>query len=573
MPIWLPPEHSEHAPANRRGRHSVLMHSDDHWMDVNWYELPREDPNLPEVHTYTNAMSYAPGDEVRFHVSCPAPSWSLEVYRDGAKPHLVHSADDLRASFVPAPEAAYKSGCGWPVRHVWRIPADTRSGFYRIVSVCHRPDGSRFLQHHFLVVRPTPETRSGPLLMVLPTATWTAYNGWGGANHYEGIEGPNGQEPSPVLSLQRPWARGFVWLPEGAPRICEPPPEPGAAPRYPVRDWSYANGFAQYSSSAGWAQFDRHFVRWAEREGYKLDIITQTDLESHADLLSNYCCLVVVGHDEYWSAPMRSAVDAFVSDGGGVARFAGNFLWQIRLEQGGDRQVCYKFRAPEQDPVRGTDKARLLTTLWEAPEVNWPGAATFGVNGMEGLYAGWGGFTPRGQRGFTVYRPKHWIFGDTGLSYADIFGDEARIFGYEVDGLDYTFIDGLPYPTGRDGAATDIEILAMAPAVLAEAQQQGPGVRMYIADSDLRALVRLMTGSEDEVALARYRYGSGMVVAMRKGRGEVITAGSCEWVMGLTRNDPTTQQITRNILNRFVSLQSRRTLRHRRTRGSERPAD
>jgi hypothetical protein len=553
MTEWLPPERSEHGPTNRRPRRSVPMHADDHWLHVNWYEVPQGDSVLPEVYTYTGALSYAPGDEVCFHVSCSAPAWSLQVYRDGLRPEVVHSAESLPGGFVPAPKAAYRTGCNWPIRHVWRIPCDMPSGFYRVVSICRRPDDTRFLQHHFFVVRPTPNTRRGRLLMVLPTATWTAYNDWGGANHYEGIDGPREDQASPVLSLQRPWARGLVWLPEGAPRICEPPPEPGAATRYPVREWAYANGFTQYSSSAGWAQFDRHFVRWAEREGYTLDMATQTDLEFRPELLDGYRCIVIVGHDEYWSAPMRSAVESFISSGGQMARFGGNILWQIRLEREGERQVCYKFRAQQEDPVGGTGDARLLTTLWEAPEVNWPGASTFGVNGMEGLYACWGGFTPRGQRGFTVYRPDHWVFGGTELCYGDVFGAEARIFGYEVDGVDYTVADGLPYPTGRDGASTDIEILAMAPAVLAEHDHCGDGFRSYIGDSDLRGLVKLMTGSTEASALARYRYGAGMLVSMRKGRGEVVTAGSCEWVMGLTRNDLTTQQITRNVLNRFLS--------------------
>ena len=553
MTEWLPPERSEHGAANRRLRRSVPMHADDHWLHANWYELPRGDSTLPEVYTYTDALSYAPGEEVRFHASCSAPDWSLQVYRDGLRPQILHSTEGLPGGFVPAPKAAYRVGCGWPVRHAWRLRLDMPSGFYRVVSICQRPDGTRFLQHHFFVVRPTPNARRGRLLMVLPTATWTAYNDWGGANHYEGIDGPEGDQASPILSLLRPWARGIVWLPAGAPRICEPPPEPGAAPRYPVREWAYANGFTQYSSSAGWAQFDRHFLSWAEREGYALDMATQTDLEFRPGLLDSYRCIVVVGHDEYWSAAMRSAVESFVWSGGRVARFGGNILWQVRLEGGGESQVCYKFRAPQEDPVRGTEQERLLTTLWEAPEVNWPGASTFGVNGMKGLYAGWGGFAPHGQRGFTVYRPDHWVFAGTELCYGDVFGAEARIFGYEVDGLDYTFADGLPYPTGRDGASTEIEILAMAPAVLAEHHHHGDGFRTYIGDSDLHALVKLMTGSTEVSALARYRYGAGMLVSMRKGRGEIVTAGSCEWVMGLARNDPVTQQITRNVLDRFLS--------------------
>ena len=64
----------------------------------------------------------------------------------------------------------------------------------------------------------------------------------------------------------------------------------------------------------------------------------------------------------------------------GVARFGANFLWQIRLEAEGRQQICYKFRAAAEDPVRNGKDAHLLTTAWEDKDVNWPGATTFGVN-------------------------------------------------------------------------------------------------------------------------------------------------------------------------------------------------
>jgi hypothetical protein len=554
MAKWILPERSEHGPTNERPVRSLPRHADDHWMHVHWYEVPHDDPAFPEVYTYTDAMSYAPGDEVRFHSSTTAPHWSLEVYRDGWQPELVHAASDLPGAFSATPKDAYKAGCGWATRHVWRLPPDLRSGFYRVVSTCARANGGRFMQHHCFVVRPNAATRRGRLLMLLPTATWTAYNDWGGANHYAGIDGGDANQFSPVLSLQRPWVRGTVWLPPGAPRnITEPPPELGAATQYRAQEWAFANGFGLYTSCAGWAQYDRHFARWAEREGYAFDMITQTDLQFRPEILQGYRCVVVVGHDEYWSGPMRAALEAFTESGGRLARFGADYVWQIRLEDEGRRQVCYKSRAPGEDPVRGTADARLLTTVWEAPEVGWPGAATFGVNGIEGIYANWGGFLPRGQRGLTVYRPEHWVFDNTDLYYGDVFGAAAGIVGYEVDGLDYTFRDGLPYPTGRDGAATDIEILAMTPATLAEGTQHGDGFRMYIRDVDLRGVVKLMTGGDAETDLQRYRHGAAMLVHMAKGKGEVVTGASCEWVMGLTRADPFTQQITRNVLNRFLA--------------------
>ena len=46
---------------------------------------------------------------------------------------------------------------------------------------------------------------------------------------------------------------------------------------------------------------------------------------------------------------------------------------------------------------------------------------------------------------------------------------------------------------------------------------------------------------------------AGMMVHMTRGKGEVLTAATCEWVMGLKRGDPFTQRITRNVLDRFTS--------------------
>jgi hypothetical protein len=540
-------------PFNVRPPEHFTMHADNMWHAQSWHEAPREDPAWPEVYTYTDAMSYAPSDEVCFHSSTHAPVWSLEVVKDGLAPRTVHQAGDLSGAFHPAPAEAYKTGCDWPVAHRWRLPKDMPSGFYRVISACQRSNGTRFVQHHFFVVRPAGATPAS-FLLLLPTGTWTAYNDWGGANHYAGTAGPGHDRPSSILSLQRPWTRGIVWMPEGAPRICAPGRAlPGEAPRYRHKEWAYANGFGQFSAAAGWAQYDRHFVRWAEAEGYAIDMITQTDLHYRPELLKGYRCVVVIGHDEYWSAEMRHAIDGFVEAGGKLARFGANFLWQIRLEDEGRRQVCYKYWAAAEDPVRDTDQRHLLTAAFEDRRVGWPGATTVGVNGLRGIYASWGGFAPDGARGFTVYRPEHWAFERAGLRYGDVLGGQAEIFAYEVDGLDYTFRDGLPYPTGADGAPPEVEILAMAPAVMAESEFAGEENHYYIGESDLRYRAEALEGVVTVETVRKHRYGSGMIVHMPKGRGEVFTAGSCEWVIGLSRRDAATEQITRNVLGRYTA--------------------
>ena len=556
MPADQPYVRPEFRPMNRRSRGTSVMHPGSDWHLSHWYEAPREDPAVPEVYTYTDDISFAPGEEVAFRSSSTA-AWSLEVYRDGVRPARVHLAENLPAAFHAMPDRAYRDGCGWPVAHRWRLPEDMPSGFYRVVSSCDLGNGSRFVQHHFFVVRPAdPAPGRERFLLLLPTATWLAYNDWGGSNAYDGIGGPDGRQFSPVLSYARPWTRGLVWLPPGAPRLCDPVKRgPWEAPRYPTKEWAFTNGFAQYYASAGWAHFDRHFAHWAEREGYAFDMITQTDLHYRPEILRRYGTLVIVGHDEYWTREMRETVDAFVEDGGRAARFAGNFYWQIRLEDEGRTQVAYKARAAAEDPVRGTGRAHLLTSSWEDPAVAWPGAASFGVNGTRGVYASWGGFIPRGSRGFTVYRPEHWCFDATDTHYGDILGGDAGIFAYEVDGLDYTFRDGLPYPTHADGAPESVEILAMAPAIFNEEEHAGEGFRYYIGEGGLGRRAALMGGADTPETRKKYRYGSGMVVSMTRGRGEVFSAGSCEWLTGLARGDFYTQQITRNVIERFLRQQ------------------
>ena len=306
------------------------MHADGGWADRRWYDAPREDPVWVEVHTYTDRMTYAPGDTVSLHSSTHAQRWSLEIIRDGLKPETVFHREDLPGVFHPAPANAYRAGCRWPQSLTWTIPTDARSGFYKVVSTCIRPDGGRYVQHHFFVVRPTPATQSGRLLMILPTSTWMAYNDWGGASSYIGIDGPNGNAASPQLSFQRPWTRGIVWVPDGAPRICAAPvPDPLTAPRYHPKDWAWSHGFGYFYAASGWAMYDRHFVVWAEREGYAFDMITQTDLHYRPEILTHYRAVVIVGHDEYWTHEMRTQMEAWVDGGGRLARRGGVELEEL----------------------------------------------------------------------------------------------------------------------------------------------------------------------------------------------------------------------------------------------------
>ena len=426
-------------------------------------------------------------------------------------------------------------GCGWPVAYEFTLPDDWRSGVYIVRSYAQR-DGEVFDHRHMFILRPAEPGRDARMVLVCATGTWMAYNEWGGSNHYEGIIGPNNDEFSTRLSIHRPWSRGFVWLPKGAPRIAlAHPPAQNATVRYPHMEWSYTNGYSKKYASAGWASYERNFAVWAEEQGYALDIIAQHDLPDQPDILGAYDCAVFIGHDEYWSWEMRDAVDAYVEGGGKAARFAGNFMWQTRLEDDGATQICHKYNARENDPLRETERS---TTSWEAPEVGRPGALTFGLNASQGVYTRYGFCCPRAPGGFTVYRPEHWALDGSDLYYGDVFGGESTIFGYEDDGLDYTVRHGLPYPTGDDGAPGGVEIIAMGLATLVEDHHGHEGVVQYLEDLDARFIAETLYYEATEETIDRVKRGSGMMVAMPKGQGEVFHAGTANWVAGLGGRTP-----------------------------------
>ncbi len=518
----------------------------------NFYERASNDPGDPQLWAFTDRWSYAPGETMRVHVSATLAKFDVEIWRDGAERTPLRTINDLPGAFHQTPDDCSVTGCGWPMAFEIVIPQNWRSGGY-IIGL----SGGGLEYHHLILVRADPG-REAPLLLVASTGTWAAYNDWGGSNHYEGITGPDHNQFSPRVSIHRPFSRGFVVLPEGAPRVpLRTPPVMGAALRHPHVEWAYANGYSKKYASAGWASYDRHFVRWAEAAGYAVDVCALHDLQIQPELLKGYACAVFVGHDEYWTKEQRDAVDAYVDGGGHAARFAGNFLWQTRLEDDGTTHVCYKYRARTEDPLyHSTDRSRT-TTAWESLEVARPGATTFGVNALRGMYAGWAGAAPRHAGGFTVYRPEHWAFAGTDLYYGDVFGAASRIFGYEVDGLDYTVRDGLPVALGTDGAPQGIDIIAMGLAVMAEENHGERGVVPFLGDEDLRFAAEAVHGAATLEAMEMMRRGSGMIVSFQRGRGEVFTAGTCEWVAGLIDRDPFVERITRNVLDRFMSRSSK----------------
>ena len=94
-----------------------------------------------------------------------------------------------------------------------------------------------------------------------------------------------------------------------------------------------AHDLSPWVAEAGWSNWEGPFLRWAESQGYAVDVATSTDLHADPLCLAQYKAMLSVGHDEYWSWEMRDAVEEFVNSGGNVAFFSGNNVcWQVRFD-------------------------------------------------------------------------------------------------------------------------------------------------------------------------------------------------------------------------------------------------
>ncbi len=503
------------------------------------------------IEAYSEQPSYAPGTVARLCVSTEAPTYDVTVERWGAARHTVWSATGLPGVHQVTPPDADAAGCGWaptvdvPIDEAWS------SGFYFVSLTAHGADPDRATGYAGFVVR--AGTSRNRALFVLATNTWNAYNDWGGRSLYTG-----GTE----VSFQRPWGRGMLVRPDAdrddrkarPRRHREEPDVDGEI----YQRYRFEHGYPGYMGSAGWFTYDRRIAEWAERAGFELDYAASSDLELVPGVTDGYALLIGAGHDEYWSAAGRDAVEAFVAGGGNYASFSGNTMfWQVRLERDGTSMVCHKYAAHVADPVVN-ERTSAMTGMWCDPVVGRPERRFLGASSMYGLYSRFGQATPRGVPGFVVYRPDHWLLADTGLRYGDVLGADDAVVGYENVGTRVALDDvNLPVAVTDpavpgDALPADVEIVALTPVSNLAMGEYPKSIAALDDQGDLEFVAERVYGGGD-VAMAKARHGNAVVLTCRPSGadgGTVVTVGSTDWVFGLA-DDPLVGRVTENALRRL----------------------
>jgi hypothetical protein len=502
------------------------------------------------VEAYCSQLSYAPGETAELHVRCTTDRYDVAVFRWGAERIAVWSVAGLVGTVPATPGDADSNGCGWPVSLEIPIADDWASGFYHVELTAHGAPAQRSAGHACFVVR-AGDRSPAKALLVVATNTYNAYNTWGGRSLYTG-----GKQ----VSFDRPFGRGQIFR-EAVERDDRKsrPTRWGEEPDIDgvhYNAWRAANGYAAFAGSAGWFTFERRFVEWAERNGFAFDYAVSSDLAQRPGLLDGYELVIGVGHDEYWSAGQRNALEAYVADGGNYATFSGNTsFWQVRLVDDGRSMVCHKYRAHLDDPVMGTDAQASMSGMWADPIVGRPEAALLGAGSAWGLYSRYGIACGRGSGAFTVYRNDHWLFAGTGLRYGDLLGSRDGVIGYETVGCRIAFDEyQLPIRAGGDSTPEDMEIVAFTPSSNLAVGEYPKSTAAPDDQGDLEFIAERIHGGLSADSIARARYGNSVMLVARPfgaSGGEVVTIGTTDWVFGLA-DDPAVGQVTRNVLERFV---------------------
>ena len=450
----------------------------DLWTDVGRYRPSSGNVSVGEstvrpIEGYCWPLSASPGETVQFMVSGDGPTHAV-IQRCTSTSRAVDTVDVMSLDFNSGPQLvpsdAVRSGCQWNETFSLTIPAWWGSGLY--AASCADASGTSF--DITFVVKPAPADRSN-IALLANVNTWLAYNGWGGESKYSGRATTSFLRPLPGASpaADDHLTRGELWV-----------------------------------------------LGWLSSEGFPPDVYSDIDFHNAGCDASQYRCLVLSTHPEYWSRQMYSNLAAYLDSGGSLLYLGGNGIYE-NGEYVPD-QTAMIFRQGLEGGPRVTSLFRVLTP--DMPERSLLGVATerCGVQGCA----------------YKIEAADHPLF--AGVTVADaVTGAQRQVIDGDLFG-ESGLNDG--YGNGK-ASAWEVDTRAGVGAT---------SVPTFCAteDSPIRAsslpdgLVVLAAGEHDGDGP-----GAEMVYYEHPGGGIVLSVGSLTFGGSLVV-DPTIQQLMRNVLLR-----------------------
>lgn len=335
---------------------------------------------------YADRPSVQAGDPLQLFTDTAAATWTARVFRlgwyGGAKGRLIWTSPAQPGVRQEAPmvdaatglaEARWKQSLVITTRDDWPpgtyvIRLDTPGGGSHLVPFTIRDDDS-----------------TADVMVLNAVTTWQAYNAWGGCSLYS-CPGNKTRKRATLVSFDRPYAHQFG------------------------------------DGSADLFDHELSLIALVESEGLDVTYATDIDLHEHPQLATNHRVIVSLGHDEYYSTPMRRALEA-ARDGGVNLMFLGaNAVYRhIRLEPSWDGRVSRRvanYRSVV-DPG-ATTNPKLATVEWRVAPLGEPEARLIGIQ-----YACAGVDAP-----LRVAQAGHWIWAGTGVRDGQLL---PSLVGNEAD--------------------------------------------------------------------------------------------------------------------------------------------
>jgi hypothetical protein len=296
---------------------------------------------------FASQVSAVSGDDVVLHINTIASAVQVQAYRmgyyQGLGGRLIYQSDMVAAGAQPAPVVSVGIGtvtCPWTPTMTLSIDDTWPPGCYLLKLL---GNGG---QEQYIPLTIRDDASTSAFVLQNSVTTWQAYNLFGGYSLYYGVAGKRQTfaNRARAVSFDRPYPQ------------------------------SWASGAADFVGNEYPLLYD------LERHGLDLTYWTDVDLHANPSLLGNHRCLFTLGHDEYWSTPMRSGAQTANAAGVNLAFLGANACYrQIRLQPtsvGPNRlQVCFKDAA--EDPMATQDPA-LTTVNWNQAPVNDPESTMIG---------------------------------------------------------------------------------------------------------------------------------------------------------------------------------------------------
>jgi hypothetical protein len=327
----------------------------------------------PSIVGFADNISVNLGQTVNFKINTNASAYTIVIYRMGYYggmgarkiTSITPSAHLPQAQPACITDSATNLvDCGnWAVTASWTVPTTATSGIY--FASLTRPDTGG---QNLIVFVVRNDASHSKMLFQTADESWQAYNEW---------QPSSDSTPDPTTvghSLYGPTA--VFDITNRAYKVSYNRP-------FHTRDFDFeALSFVFGPEYA--------MVRWLEANGYDVTYFTSVDAARSGSLITNHRIYLSVGHDEYWSGPKRTNIQAALAAGVNLAFFSGNEgFWKTRWENSIDGSntayrtlACYKetYANAVIDPA----DPPTWTGTWRDPRFSPPGDGGQPENALNG---------------------------------------------------------------------------------------------------------------------------------------------------------------------------------------------